>query len=256
MSRSRIIEAISGLGIIPCWRHDDTSGIIEASRCLSDVGMTTVELTMTTPGNLRLIERAASELPAGTIIGAGTVLDAETARMAILAGAHYIVSPALVPELVPLCHRYDVALVMGVCSPTEILTAKSLGADMLKIFPGYLGGPAHLAEMRAVFPGIRTAVGGINLEEIPGFLSAGADCAVIGLPKTAAAAYQQRRFDELTRIVSALMRQVATARSSEARERFSQECLGRYLRGIPELIDGAPTPAGVVARHGGGSSRV
>jgi 2-dehydro-3-deoxyphosphogluconate aldolase/(4S)-4-hydroxy-2-oxoglutarate aldolase len=230
MSRDRIVADLAATGIVPCWRHDDTSAIVEASKALCDGGMTTVELTMTMPGNLRLIERAVAELPAGTVVGAGTVLDAETARMAILAGAQYVVSPCLVPEIIPMCHRYGVAAVIGASSPTEIMTAKSLGADVIKLYPAGIGGPNHIAETISVFPGIRTVVsGGVMLADIPAFLTAGADCAVVGLPQIAYAAYTERRFAEMRKMAERLIAFAKEGRDPAAKKRRGEEFLARYV---------------------------
>jgi 2-dehydro-3-deoxyphosphogluconate aldolase/(4S)-4-hydroxy-2-oxoglutarate aldolase len=229
MTRDQIVAAITATGIVPCWRYDDTSAIIDASKALCDGGMTTVELTMTMPGNLKLIERAVAELPAGVVVGAGTVLDAETARMAILAGARYVVSPCLVPELVPMCHRYGVAVVLGAASPTELMEAKALGSDVIKIFPAGIGGPSHVAEMISVFPGVRTVVTGSTvLADIPGYMAAGADAAVVGLPHMALAAYKERRFDDMRRMGERLMALVREGRDPAAKKRLGEEYLARY----------------------------
>ncbi|MBA2479503.1 MAG: 2-dehydro-3-deoxyphosphogluconate aldolase [Planctomycetes bacterium] len=230
MSRHDLIQTICDNGIMPCWRADDSSAIIDASKALADVGFNNVELTMTMPGNLRLIERAVAELPASTIVGAGTVLDAETARAAILAGARYVVSPALVPEVVTMCHRYDVPVVIGAYSPTEILAAKTLGADMIKIYPAGIGGPSFIAEVCSVFKGIRTAVAGcVLLGDIGDFIAAGADVGVIGMPQIAREAYAERRFDEMQRIAKRLLDVVREARTPEAMRRRADDAAKRYV---------------------------
>jgi 2-dehydro-3-deoxyphosphogluconate aldolase/(4S)-4-hydroxy-2-oxoglutarate aldolase len=242
MNRDQIVAHLAATGIVPCWRCDDTVAIIDATKALIDGGLTTVELTMTMPGNLRLIERACAELPPGTLVGAGTVLDAETARLAILAGAKYVVSPCLVPEIITMCHRYGVAAVIGAFSPTEIMTAKSLGADVLKLYPAGMGGAAHIGETLSVFPGIRTVVsGGVLLGDIGGFITAGADCAVVGLPQIGGTAYAERRFGELTRIAERLVGIAREARDPAAKRRMGEEFLARYT-------DLAPRAAARAAR--------
>ncbi|MBA3707876.1 MAG: bifunctional 4-hydroxy-2-oxoglutarate aldolase/2-dehydro-3-deoxy-phosphogluconate aldolase [Planctomycetes bacterium] len=229
MTRDQIVNAMALTGIVPCWRYDDTSAIIEASKAMCDIGMNSVELTMTMPGTLRLIERAAAELPKGTLVGAGTVLDAETARMAILAGANYIVSPTLVPEVITMCHRYGVAAVAGAFSPTEILAAKTLGADVVKIYPAGLFGANQLAETLTVIPGIRTAAsGGIALADTGRFITAGADMVVIGMPHIALPSYVDRTFTGMQRIGSRLLEIVREARDPAVRARMGAESLRRY----------------------------
>jgi 2-dehydro-3-deoxyphosphogluconate aldolase/(4S)-4-hydroxy-2-oxoglutarate aldolase len=229
MTRDRTVATLSATGIVPCWRCDDTAAIIDATKALCEAGMTTVELTMTMPGNLKLIERARAGLPETIVVGAGTVLDAETARLAILAGAQYVVSPCLVPEIIPICHRYGVAAVIGAFSPTEVLAAKSLGADMLKLYPAGMGGADHIAETLSVFPGIRSVVsGGVLLGDLAGFLTAGADAAVVGLPHIASAAYAKRDFAEMRRVAERLIAIAKEARTPEAKKRRGEDFLARY----------------------------
>jgi 2-dehydro-3-deoxyphosphogluconate aldolase/(4S)-4-hydroxy-2-oxoglutarate aldolase len=247
MTRDQLVTTIATNGLMPCWRHDDASGIIDASKALADVGFNNVELTMALPGNLKLIERAAAELPTGTIVGVGTVLDGETARMAILAGARYVVSPVLVPEIITVCHRYGAVAIIGVSSPTEIITAKSLGADMLKIYPAGSGLIKHiqLAESRSVFPGIRTVVtgGSMCLSDIKGFMSAGADAAVVGMPTMAMEAYAARKWSEMQRVATRLLALVKEGRDTVNRQKFGQLVLARYTD-----LDGTSQQSAAAAR--------
>jgi 2-dehydro-3-deoxyphosphogluconate aldolase/(4S)-4-hydroxy-2-oxoglutarate aldolase len=232
MTRDQIVAHLCASGLMPCWRHDDTAGIIDASLALAEVGFSTVELTVVMPKALRLIEEASARLPASVVVGAGTVLDAETARLAILAGARYVVSPILVPEIIEMCHRYNAVAIPGCATPTEIQRAHTLGADLIKIFPAGSGPLQHimLAEMRSVFPGLRTVVtgGAITLADAGGFMSAGADSMVVGMPVMAAEAYARRDFAAMRRVAERLVASVAEARRPAAREAFVRRWLERY----------------------------
>ncbi len=245
MTRDQIVANIAATGLIPCWRHDDTAGIIDATKALADIGITNVELTMTMPGTLRLIEQASAQLPPEVIVGVGTVLDAETARVALLAGARYVVSPILVPEIISTCHRYNCVAVPGVSSPTEIVTAQTAGADLVKIFPSGTGTSNHLylAELRSVFPGVRTVVtGGTTLSDIPGFMSAGADAQVVGMPTMALEAYTARRWSDFQKMAQRLQKMVKDGREPQARQRLIQRLIARYTD-----LDGAAAPAAAAA---------
>ena len=134
---------------------------------------------MTVPGALAVIERATTALQHDDVyIGAGTVLDAETARLAILAGANYVVSPAFRPDMIAMCKRYSVAVMPGAMTPTEVLNAWEAGADIVKIFPAGVGGPQFFKDLKGPFPHIEIMpTGAVNRETAPAFIKAGA-CAV------------------------------------------------------------------------------
>jgi 2-dehydro-3-deoxyphosphogluconate aldolase / (4S)-4-hydroxy-2-oxoglutarate aldolase len=228
-TRHQIVQRMHDEMLVPCWRWDDTSGIVDASKAMVDIGLSVVELTMTMPGNLKLIERCAAELPRA-LVGVGTVLDAETARMAILAGAKYVVTPVLVPDVVQMCHRYDIPAIIGAQSWTEIVAAKTLGADVIKVCPAGIGGPGHLGEVRSVFPGVTTVVSGqVRLSDIPAFLTAGADCAVIGMPNIAVEAYAKRDWASMQAFAKRLLALCRDARSPETRKRAAEAGAARYV---------------------------
>jgi 2-dehydro-3-deoxyphosphogluconate aldolase / (4S)-4-hydroxy-2-oxoglutarate aldolase len=230
LTRDQIATAIADNGIFPCWRTDDTDGVIDATKALFDVGMNNVELTMTTPGNLRLIERARKELPAQMIVGAGTVYDTETARMAILAGAQYIVSPVLAPDIVEICHRYGVMAVISAFTPTEVLAAKNASTDMIKLHPCGGGGPAMLFELRGPFPGVRLiATGGVLLGDIANYMTAGVDAIVVGIPHLAKDAYRDRDFPAMQRVAKKILAAVREGRDPERMRQYADDILRRYV---------------------------
>ncbi len=147
------------------------------------------------------------------LIGAGTVLDAATARAAILAGAEFIVAPTLSPEVIEMCHRYDKVVVPGAYTPTEILAAWELGADFVKLFPAEVGGPAYLQAVRAPLPQVKLmAVGGVTLETAAGFIRAGAVALGVGSSLVNKKVVADGRFDELTATARALSQAVQEAR--------------------------------------------
>ncbi len=240
MNRAETVRRMTAGGIVPCWRTDDTAALIDAAKAMADAGCETVELTLTMPGALKLIERAAAELPATVAIGAGTVLDAATARLAILAGANYLVSPTFVPEVIDLAHRYEVAVAAGAFSPTEIFAARSAGADVVKLYPAGVLGLGALRDLLNVFPGLRTvASGGIRPAEITAWIAAGTDAVVIGAPHFAHAAYAARDYAAMRRVVGRMLAMAREGRDPALRQRLAADGLARYAELPAESADSA-----------------
>ncbi|HNR34576.1 MAG TPA: bifunctional 4-hydroxy-2-oxoglutarate aldolase/2-dehydro-3-deoxy-phosphogluconate aldolase [Candidatus Hydrogenedentes bacterium] len=158
---------------------DDLVRVVEA---IAAGGVHCIEVTMTTPGALKCIEAAATKLAgADVLLGVGTVLDAETCRMAILAGAEYVVSPTLSAETIRMARRYGVPMIAGAYTPTEILAAWEQGADFVKVFPASIGGPDYIKAVKAPLPQIPLVpTGGVELENIGAFLKAGASALAVG----------------------------------------------------------------------------
>jgi 2-dehydro-3-deoxyphosphogluconate aldolase/(4S)-4-hydroxy-2-oxoglutarate aldolase len=143
--------------------------------------VTAAEITFTVPDAVDVIKTVRRELGDTVVLGAGTVLDAETARAALLAGAEYIVAPTVNLDVIRLCRRYDKVVMPGALSPTEVVSAWEAGADIVKIFPADLGGPAYLKALRAPLPQIRMMpTGGVDLTTAAAFLKAGACCLGVG----------------------------------------------------------------------------
>ena len=148
---------------------------------LADGGVRALEVTMTVPRAIDLIGELAPTMPPGFLLGAGTVLDAETARLAIMAGAQFVVSPVFRPELITICHRYDVAAMPGCFTPTEILTAWEAGADVVKVFPATALGPGVFKDIRGPLPQIRMMpTGGVTLDNAGEWIAAGAVAVGVG----------------------------------------------------------------------------
>jgi 2-dehydro-3-deoxyphosphogluconate aldolase/(4S)-4-hydroxy-2-oxoglutarate aldolase len=137
-----------------------------------------IEVTFTVPGILEILHQVQKRLGNKILLGAGSVLDTETARLAMLAGAEYIVSPTVNVEVIKMCQRYGKLVMPGAFTPTEILTAWEAGADIVKVFPADVGGPSYLKAIHGPLPQIRLMpTGGVNLETLESFVKAGA-CAV------------------------------------------------------------------------------
>jgi 2-dehydro-3-deoxyphosphogluconate aldolase/(4S)-4-hydroxy-2-oxoglutarate aldolase len=165
--------------VIAVIRADRAEDLVNVGRALRKGGVKFIEITMTVPGALAVIEEATAALSTDDVyIGAGTVLDAETARLGILAGANFIVSPVFRPDLVSICKRYAVPVMPGAMTPTEVLNAWEAGADVVKIFPAGVGGPQFFKDLRGPFPHIKIMpTGAVNRATAPEFIKAGA-CAV------------------------------------------------------------------------------
>jgi 2-dehydro-3-deoxyphosphogluconate aldolase/(4S)-4-hydroxy-2-oxoglutarate aldolase len=177
--RQQTLQALKDTGVVAVIRADKAEDLVDVGRALRQGGVQFIEITMTVPGAIAVIERATAALQHDDVyIGAGTVLDSETARQAILAGANYVVSPVFRPDVVALCRRYSVAVMPGAMTPTEVLNAWEAGADVVKIFPAGVGGPQFFKDLKGPFPHIEIMpTGAVNRETAPAFIKAGA-CAV------------------------------------------------------------------------------
>lgn len=178
--REAVIEQTKATGILPAVKLRQPEDILPYARALYEGGARVMEITMTTTGVLEAIQSITSEFGDTLRVGAGTVLDAATARAALLAGASLIVNPALIPEVIALTHRYGAACYSGAFTATECLKAMEAGADMIKIFPAALGGPKYMTNLRMVYPEVNLIPsGGISLQNAAEFIQCGA-CAISG----------------------------------------------------------------------------
>lgn len=182
MNKSEIVRRIAETGIIPVVRASSLAEAEIIVRALVDGGIDIVEITMTVPGALRLIEQLVKDYSEQIVVGVGTVIDAETARLCTLAGAQFVVSPALNLKLIEACRRYSVTVISGALTPTEILRAWQAGADAVKIFPcDAMGGAGYLKAVKAPFPNIEMIpTGGVSLENAADFIRAGAMAVGVG----------------------------------------------------------------------------
>ncbi len=178
MSREATIQNIANVGIVAVIRADNGEVLADVTEALVAGGVTAIEVTFTVPKAHKVLEYVADRFGDQIQLGAGTVLDAETARIAILAGAEFIVSPIVDIPTIEISHRYDKAMMPGALTPTEVVQAWQAGADVVKIFPSDLTGPGYLKALKGPLPQIRMMpTGGVNLDTAEAFLKAGA-CAL------------------------------------------------------------------------------
>ena len=179
--RNATVARIETCGLVAVIRADSPGELVDVCRALAEGGVEVAEITMTTPGALDAIARANEALGETCLIGVGSVLDAETARAAILAGARFIFAPTLNTEVIAMAHRYDRPAVPGAMTPTEILTAWQAGADLVKVFPANHFGPTYFKDLLAPMPQLKlTPTGGVNLDTAADWLKAGAACLGVG----------------------------------------------------------------------------
>jgi 2-dehydro-3-deoxyphosphogluconate aldolase/(4S)-4-hydroxy-2-oxoglutarate aldolase len=180
-SNTDISAAIREIGIVAIMRANSSEQLLAAADAVKAGGVNAIEVTMTTPGALGVIEEATSRYGDEVIFGVGSVLDPETARAAILAGAQFVVCPTLNLETIKMCKRYSVPVVPGAYTPTEVLTAWEAGADMVKIFPASVGGPPYIKAILAPLPQVKLVpVGGVNLKTTADFIRAGSEIVGVG----------------------------------------------------------------------------
>jgi 2-dehydro-3-deoxyphosphogluconate aldolase/(4S)-4-hydroxy-2-oxoglutarate aldolase len=198
MSKETQLKQVLDCGIVAVVRSQDSQQLVEVVRALADGGVTVAEITMTVPGALDVLRQVRSALGDRVLLGAGTILDTETARAALLAGAEYIVAPTVNIDVIRLCQRYNKLVMPGAFTPTEILAAWEAGADIVKVFPAEVVGPAFFKALRGPLPQIRLMpTGGVDLTTAADFLKAGACCLGIGGQLVEPAAVAARNFDRL-----------------------------------------------------------
>jgi 2-dehydro-3-deoxyphosphogluconate aldolase / (4S)-4-hydroxy-2-oxoglutarate aldolase len=182
MKKSAVIQQIRETGLIPVVRATSADEATRAIEAICKGGVSVLEITMTVPGAIRVIEQLSEKLGDGAVVGAGTVLDAETARACMLAGAQFIVSPSLDLATIACCRRYGVAVMPGALTPTEVVQAWSAGADFVKVFPaGALGGASYIKSLKAPLPQIELVpTGGVSLKTAADFIKAGASALGVG----------------------------------------------------------------------------
>jgi 2-dehydro-3-deoxyphosphogluconate aldolase / (4S)-4-hydroxy-2-oxoglutarate aldolase len=179
--RALTVSAIEACGAVAVIRMKEPDKLLAVADALAEGGVRALEVTMTVPRALAMIEALAPKLPAGFLLGAGTVLDSETARLAVLAGASFVVSPVFRPEVVTTCHRYDVAAMPGCFTPTEILAAWEAGADVVKVFPATSLGPGFFRDVRGPLPQVKLMpTGGVSLDNAGDWIRAGAVAVGVG----------------------------------------------------------------------------
>lgn len=182
MNKAEIVKQIEDVGLVPVVRASSADEAMQVIEAIKAGGVNVLEITMTVPGAVRVIEKVADKYGSDVLVGAGTVLDPETARACLLAGAQFIVSPALNLDTISLCHRYSAPICPGVLTPTEVITAWSAGVDFVKVFPcGSVGGASYVKNLKGPFPQVKIIpTGGVSLKTAADFIAAGASALGVG----------------------------------------------------------------------------
>ena len=182
MNKNEVLQSIRDTGVIPVVRAERSELAVRAVEAIKAGGVSVLEVTMTVPGAIAVIEQLAATFGHDSLIGAGTVLDPETAKKCIQAGAQFIVSPALNEETIAFCRANEVAVFPGALTPTEVLRAWNAGADAVKVFPaGAVGGASYLKALKAPLPQVELIpTGGVSLKTAADFIRAGAMALGVG----------------------------------------------------------------------------
>jgi 2-dehydro-3-deoxyphosphogluconate aldolase/(4S)-4-hydroxy-2-oxoglutarate aldolase len=197
-TRAGVVRAIEAIGVVAVVRLDDAAAGAEVARALADGGVKAIEVTMTVPNAVRLIAELSASLGDDILVGAGTVVDAGTAREVIAAGARFVVGPVFRPAVIDACHEQDVPMMPGCFSPTEILSAWDAGADVIKVFPATALGPTFFKDIRGPLPHVKLMpTGGVTLANAGEWIRAGAVAIGAGTSLVDRKAVAERRFDAI-----------------------------------------------------------
>ncbi len=207
------LSRIEETGIVAIMRAKSSDQLIAAADAILRGGVNAIEVTMTTPGALDVIREARMKFGPEVIFGVGSVLDAPTARAAILAGSEFVVTPTLNTDTIDICRRYSIPIVAGAFTPTEVITAWEAGADTVKVFPASIGGPKYLKAILAPLPQVKLMpVGGVNLETTGDFIRAGATSVGVGSALISQKLLDEGDLDALTHRATALREAVRQGR--------------------------------------------
>jgi 2-dehydro-3-deoxyphosphogluconate aldolase / (4S)-4-hydroxy-2-oxoglutarate aldolase len=215
MTKPEILDRILNPGIVAIIRADSSEQLIDAAAALYEGGVAGMEVTMTTPNALHVITDVRKKFGDKILIGVGSVLDTETARLAILAGAEFVVTPITRPDVIQLCNRYGKPIASGAYTPTECMTAHESGADFVKLFPADQVGPNYIRNILAPMPMLRIIpTGGVTVETAASFIKAGCVALAAGSSCVSKDILKTRDWKKLSEIASAFVAAVRTARQS------------------------------------------
>lgn len=214
-NKSEIISLLTNPGVIAVVRAQKTEQVPPLAEALIAGGIIAVEITMTTPNAIAAIRQASERFGRRALIGVGTVLDEETCRAAITAGAEFVVSPICRTELVAVAHAANRPIMLGAYSPTEAQRAHEAGSDFIKIFPADTLGPAYIKALRAPLPHLRVVpTGGVDLKTIGAFFKAGCQAVGVGSSLTSKAILDAGNWPELTRLAGEFVKAANAARQA------------------------------------------
>jgi len=215
--RADAVRRIEACGVVAVIRLQDGSRLRAVVDALAGGGITALEVTMTVPRAIELIGEIAPTLPAGFVIGAGTVVDPETARAAVQAGARFIVGPVFRPAVIEAAHAAGAAALPGCFSPTEILAAWDAGADVVKVFPATALGPAYFKDLRGPLPHVKLMpTGGVSLENASDWIRAGAVAIGVGGALVDPTLVAAGNYAAITERARRFVERVRTARETSA----------------------------------------
>jgi len=214
-TKEKTLARIREIGLIPIVRTPSPEDALRAAEAIIEGGIGIAEITMTVPNALHVMERVAETFGDKVLLGAGTILDPESCRAALLAGAEFIVTPSLNPHVIEVARRYSKACFPGALTPTEIVTAWEAGADMVKVFPcGPVGGPSYIKALKGPFPQIDfVPTGGVNLETTPQFIKAGAAAVAVGGELVNAKILEEGKLEVVVAIARKFIEAVRSARA-------------------------------------------
>ena len=215
-SREHTLSSILDIGIVPIVRCESPEMAAEAARAIVRGGVKALEVTMTVPGAIKVLESLADEFGDQLTLGAGTVLDPETARICMLAGAEFMVTPGLNTKTIEMCKRYSKVIIPGVLTPTEVMTAWDAGANLVKIFPvDNMGGPSYLKALKAPLPQVMMVpTGGVTLDNVSDYFAAGASAVAVGSSMMNSKAMREGRFEVIEQAARDFQKAVAEARQT------------------------------------------
>ena len=213
--KDKNLQTITDCGVVAIVRVSSAREAVDVCMAIARGGVRPIEVTMTVPGAIDAIREFKSAVKEEVLIGAGTVLDPETARACILAGAEFIVSPTLNLEVIKVCRRYSKIIIPGTFTPTEILTDWEAGDDIVKVFPASVGGPGYLKDIMGPLPQVKLVpTGGVNLETTPEFIKAGAVAVAAGASLVNKKAVSEQNWDAITETAQKFVAAVKQARRS------------------------------------------
>ncbi len=213
-SKEKNLQDIADCGVVAIVRVGSAQEALEVCAAIAEGGVKPIEITMTVPGAIDAIEELKRVTKGKVLVGAGTVLDPETAVAVIHAGAEFIVSPTLNLGVIEVCRRYGKIAIPGAFTPTEILAAWSAGADIVKIFPARVGGPKYLLDIKGPLPQIKLLpTGGVALENTPDFIRAGAVAVAAGTSLVDKKAVSEKKYDIITENARKFVAAVKLARA-------------------------------------------
>ena len=218
MDKREVIQKIVEIGLVPVIRASSEDEAMRVIDAILKGGISVLEITMTVPGAMKVMETLAERYGGDALIGAGTVLDSETARACILSGAQFVISPALNLETIRLCKRYSITVMPGALTPTEVVTAWQAGADFVKVFPcSAMGGASYIKGLKAPLPQIELVpTGGVNLKTAADFIKAGSSALGVGADLVDVKAIRAGEASVVTERARQFLEIVQEARSANA----------------------------------------